>query len=123
MPFPPSSLRFGYVTPDLLFVQFRQHGATVISLVGYHLFHSLFIDFPRRGLRHFQRLVDRGCISLVGGLQRHRQQRSRRQIHRVLGFVRQVRASVFHLRDPRIRVAGLFHSWFDPFFFRFRSSR
>jgi len=78
----------------------------VIALVGYHLFHSLLSDFARRCLRHFQRLVDRGRITLIGRLQRHRQQRSARQIHGMLGFVRQMRAPILHPGDPRIRVTG-----------------
>ena len=57
-----------------------------------------------RHARFAQRLVQRRRVALVGTLQRHRHHRTRVQIDRVFGLVRQVRPPVFHLRDPRILV-------------------
>ena len=105
LPVPPPTLRFGKVTPQFLFVQFRQHRATVIALVGHHLFHSRHIEFTRHRLRLFQRFVNRRRVPFIGRLQRKRQDRSAGQIHRMLGLVRQVGAAVFHLGDPRVRIA------------------
>src|SRR5208283_4694778 len=51
-----------------------------------------------------QRLVQRRGVAQVGRLQRHRHHRTRIQIDRVLGLVRQVRPPVLHLRNPRIPV-------------------
>jgi hypothetical protein len=89
-------------------MRFLQHRATVITLVGHHLFHSLLIDAARRGLRLFQRFVNRARVALVGCLQRHGHQRSACQIHGMFGLVRQVRTPILHLRDARIRVAGAY---------------
>ena len=49
--------------------------------------------------------MNRSGIAFVGRLQRHRQQRPAGQIHCVLDFVRQMRATILHLGNPRIRVA------------------
>src|SRR5258708_21738132 len=76
LPVPPPSLRFGNVTPDFLFVHFRQHRPTVIALVGHHLFHSRLIEFTRHPLRLFQRLVNRARIPFVRRLHGQRQERS-----------------------------------------------
>src|ERR1041385_8894844 len=73
LPVPATSLRFGNVAPDFLFVHFRQHRATVIALVGHHLFHSHLIEFTHHRLRLFQRFVNRGRIAFIGRLQSQRQ--------------------------------------------------
>jgi len=41
----------------------------------------------------------------------------------VHGLVRQVRPPILHLRDLRVGIVGWVQSSFEPFFFRFRSSR
>src|SRR5271157_4000466 len=40
LPLPPPAFGLGYVTPDFLFVYLCQYGATVVPLIGHHLFYS-----------------------------------------------------------------------------------
>ena len=77
-------------------MQRLQYLATVITLVGDQLFHSQQMNLPRYRLRFRQRFMHRGGIAFIGRLQRDRQQRATRKIDGVLGFVGQMRASVFH---------------------------
>src|SRR6266849_4594647 len=95
------------------------HRAAVIALVGHRLFDPSHVHLGRfvgpqlclapNLLRHChpglaQRFIERGRFALIGALQRDRHHRTRVQIHRVLGLVRQMRASVLHLRNPRVPV-------------------
>lgn len=57
-------------------------------------------------LRHG--LMPRLRVALVRLVQRHAQQRPAGQIDHVLSLVRQLRAPVFHLRDPRIGIVRVF---------------
>jgi hypothetical protein len=54
--------------------------------------------------RLHQRLYNRRRISLVGFLQGYRQYRPGLHIHGMLGFVRQMRPIIFHLRNPRVSI-------------------
>ena len=105
-PLPPPSLRLGNVTPEFLFVQFGQHSAAVIALVGRYLFHSRVVEFSRHCLRLLQRFVDCGRVPCIGRLQGQRQQRSAGKIHRMLGFVRQVGAPI-QIFPSKLRVTSL----------------
>jgi hypothetical protein len=74
------------------------------TLVRHQLFHAPLVHQLRVALRFFQRLPHRRRVALIGRLQRHRHNRPARQVHRVLGLVRQVRPAVLHLRDARVRI-------------------
>ena len=97
----------------------RQHGATVVPLVGHQFLDATQIHLgllPRRrpGFSRdqvgygfpclCQGFLHRGGISQVRPLQRHRDNRSGFHVHGMLGFVGQVGAAVLHLGDARIRI-------------------
>ena len=81
----------------------------VIALVRDDLFQRLRLvdvglrvfDLLGRGRRRFD---DRRRVALVSALQGDRDNRARLEVHRMLGFVGQMRPAVFHLRDLRIRI-------------------
>jgi hypothetical protein len=54
--------------------------------------------------RLHQSFYNRRRISLVGFLQGYRQYRPGLHIHGMLGFVRQMRPIIFHLRNPHISI-------------------
>ena len=82
---------------------------TVIALVRDDLVQRLrLVDL---GLRRFDllgggrhRFDDRRRVALVSALQRDRDNRARLEVHGMLGFVGQMRPTIFHLRDLRIRI-------------------
>jgi hypothetical protein len=67
-------------------------------------------DLLRRSNHRFD---DRRGIALVGVLQGDSHQGAGLQVHRVLGFVGQVRPAIFHLRDLRVGIP-----WIFPIFVR-----
>ena len=90
-------IRFADIATDLQSLQVRQYGVRVIAFIGDHLANLLdpfvpAVGFLRRCFellgRLGQRLRDRRRVALIGALQRHRHDRARFQIHRMLDFVR-----------------------------------
>jgi len=81
----------------------------VVALVGNDLFDALAIG--HHGLDLFgglnQRLDACGGISLIRPLHGHRHDRASVQVDGMLGFVRQMRPSVFHLGDLRVGIEGM----------------
>src|SRR4051812_27776737 len=87
-------------------MQFLQHRAAVIALVSDDLLDGTFMDLARRRLRFRQGPVNRIGVAVAGRLQRDGQHCAARQVDRMFGLVRQMRASILHLRDACIRVGG-----------------
>jgi len=87
----------------------HQHLITVIPFVPDELFRPIAILYDRLDLLGGldQRLNTGGAISLSGVLQRHGHHRSGVQIDCVLGLVRQVRSSIFHLGNLGVRVVRM----------------
>src|SRR5207248_1636180 len=108
------------ITANSSFSQLPHHRSTVIALISDQFGRAR--DRHRRCIRltfdrlrnHFdvfvglcQRLLYRVRIACIRALHRESDHRSGLHIHRMLGFVCQVRAPVFHLGDPSIRVVGM----------------
>ena len=77
-------------------------------------------DLVRCGRRRFH---DGRRVAGVGALQRDGDHGAGLQVDRMLGFVGQVRATIFHLGDLRVGVVGIRPVLFEVFLFRLRSSR
>src|SRR5450755_1231875 len=116
---PPLLFLLRNVAAHLVTLHPLDHRAAVVALIRNQLFDPANVDlgriagpqlglaphlFRHRHARFAQRLVQRRRVALIRTLQRHRHHRTRVQIDRVLGLVRQVRAPVFHLRHSRILV-------------------
>ena len=108
-----AAIRFRDVAPQVEGRQIRKHLVTVGPLVRHDL-----VDHPRVVIGHAghgleglgcgrERLRDRRRIALMGLLNGHADEGSRFQVDRVLGLVREVRATVLHLRDARVRVVRM----------------
>ena len=83
-------------------VQVRHHLVTVVPLVGDDVEVARRVQADRRFelfRGHHQRRLNRLRVAGIRPLDRHRDDRPAFQIDGVLRFVRQMRASVFHLRD------------------------
>src|ERR1700683_3339678 len=122
-PLPRPSVRLGDVGTTLALVQSPQYGSAVITLVRHDFFDAAQVDLGLFRWRHHrfvlhqlrdrfarfcQRLVNGGGVSLIGPLQRHRQQGPARQVHGMFGFMGQMRAAIFHLGDPGIGIIRVF---------------
>jgi hypothetical protein len=100
------------VRPDAHGVEVHHRLIAVIPLVANDLFQFLrvldvglrFFDLLGRGNRGFD---DRCRVALVGALHGDGDNRARLKIDSMLGFVSQMRAPVFHLRDLRIGIPGM----------------
>jgi hypothetical protein len=110
-------------------LQIVHRRSTVVALVG-----DDFLDHRDRvigdGSGRFellggfgQRLLDRRRVTLVGALHGHDDNRTRLEIDGVLGFVRQMRPAIFHLRDLGIGIVRMGPVVIRPFFLRLRSMR
>ena len=88
----------------------HQRLVAVIALVGHHLFDPRTLRLHRLDLlrRLDQGLRQRGPIAIRRILHRHRDDGARVHVDRVLGLVGQVRPTVLHLRDLRVRVLRRF---------------
>ena len=105
-------VRLGHVGPDTHGVQVDQGLIAVIPLIIDDLFQRLPI--VNVGLRVFDLLGrgdggldDRRGVADIGTLQCHRDNRAGLHVDGMLGFVRQMRAAIFHLRDLRIGIVGV----------------
>ena len=54
--------------------------------------------------RRRERVLQARRVAAIGALQRHRDERTRLEIHGVLRLVREMRPAIFHLRDARVRI-------------------
>ncbi len=106
LPDAPTTRRLRDVAAYTKVVERHQRRVAVIPLVGHHLFDALTVRLNRLHLlrRLRQRLRQRRRITLRRVLNRHRQERSRLQVDTVLRLVGQMRPTVLHLRDLRVRV-------------------
>src|SRR3954453_22087457 len=126
LPLPPTAVRFRNVGSHSLVMQFLQHRAAVIALVGDDLLDGTFMDLASRRLRFRQGPVNRIGVAVTGRLQRD-SQHSRAPPPGTFTACsalcpRCLRPSfIFVMRASGS--AGLIHCSFEPFFFRFRSSR
>ena len=105
-------VRLGHVGPDTPGVQVDQGLIAVIPLITDDLFQRLPI--VNVGLRVFDLLGrgdggldDRRGVADIGPWPCHRDNRAGLHVDGLLGFVRQMRAAIFHLRDRRIGIVGV----------------
>jgi hypothetical protein len=112
-PSAPAAVRFRDVGAEVERGEIDEHLIAVIPLVGDDFLNHHGVIVRRRGDR-FQilgrcgdRVRDRGGVALIGALHGHADDRAGLQIHRVLRLVREVCATVLHLRDARIRIVGM----------------
>lgn len=76
----------------------RPHCVRIGLLAGQLAHRASGLSQPHRQARR---------VPAIARLHRHRHQRSAVQVHRVFGFVTQVRAAVLHPGDPRFPVMGI----------------
>ena len=104
------AIGFADVGVDFQRLQIVHRRSAVVALVGDDLLdhrHCLMRDGGDRFelLGGFgQRFLNGRRVALVGALLRDTDDRAGLQIDRVLGFMRQMRPTVLHLRDPRVRI-------------------
>ena len=112
-PMLPPPPRLGDVRPEALHAQRKKHRLAVIALVGNDLFDTVVLGrVLARVLAGIIQILLGGChgrrhrggVALRSPVDGHRDDRSRIHVDGVLLLVRQVRASVLHLRDLRIRI-------------------
>ena len=110
LPAATAALRLRYVTPNPYLAEPHQRLVAVIALVGHHLFDPRALRLHRFNLfgRDDQRLRQRGRITVRCILHRHRDDGARVHVDPVLGLVSQVRPTVLHLRDLRVRILRRF---------------
>ena len=80
-------------------------------------------EHARSGSRPARASCSAWTCLLVRTLDRHRHDRARSHVHSLLGLVARCVRPSFIFVILSSGSAGLFHSWFEPFFFRSRSSR
>jgi len=94
----------------------------VIALVADDLLETVAV-WPH-GLDLFGRFNQRSMlVTVIGVLHGDTNDRAGLEIDRMLGFVSQMRPPIFHLRDLHVGSCGWAQSSFNPFFFRYRSTR
>ena len=116
----PSTIRLRAVRPHAPLSQFTHHRAAVVALVGDHLARPLRVDllyeFAVVGIRDYSgdalacfsyRLLNRRGISFIGPVQRDGDNGAGLHVHRMLGFVSQMRAAILHLGDARIGIVRM----------------
>src|SRR4029077_12801710 len=109
LPIPAATSRLGYVSANTQDGKILQERITVITFVSNQLLNDLSL---RLGLldvfgRFNQRLLNRFCVALVRWLNGYGYNGAGLQIDSMLGLVRQMRASIFHLCNARIRILGM----------------
>ena len=114
-PVASAAIWFRDVAPQVEGRQIREHLITVVPLVRHDLVdhHRVVVGHRGHGFevlrRGRERVGDRRRIALIGPLHGDAHNGPRLQIDRVFGLVREVRATVLHLRDARVRVV-----WMPP---------
>ena len=112
-PVASAAIRFRDVAPQVEGRQIREHLITVVPLVRDDLVNHPRVVVSHRGhslqvlSRSRERLRDRRGVTLIGPLDGHAHDGAGLHVDRVLGFVREVRAAVLHLRDARVGVVRM----------------
>ncbi len=128
-PVAPAPIRLADVAAELHLAQVYQRVVAVVSLVGHHFTGPSLVDL----LTH--PFIVGNCTQVLAGLidgvadclgvtdnriaHVHRQDHAAVHVHRVLGFVRQMRRAIFHLGDLRVRIVRVLPVVVRAFFLAF----